>query len=401
MTPHRCPSTLHRLALCTLLAAAAAGCSAGATPTHAPETAKPPVAVELTAAEPASLTREVEVVGTLAPRFAAEVRSELPGRLTAVHVTQWVRVAAGQPLAEVDSAELDAALDRARAGLAAAQAGIAAARAGVLEARVGAERAERELERLRRLEEAGLATRQGLEDGATARDAARARIAAAEAQVAAAEAQAGAAREEVRQLETRREKAVIRSPLTGVVAERSANVGDLPGDRVLFRVVDNALLDLTVTVPSRDLASVRVGQRLTFATDARPGETFAGTVLHLNPGADPGDRSVRVTAEVPNRDGRLRGGLFVTGRIRTASRPDVLQVPRSALFAWDAAAGTAEVFVMEGATARRRAVRTGAAQGDRVEVAEGLDAGTPVVTRGGFNLKDGDRVTVIPAGKGA
>ncbi|MHB8764893.1 MAG: efflux RND transporter periplasmic adaptor subunit, partial [Deferrisomatales bacterium] len=145
----------------------------------------------------------------------------------------------------------------------------------------------------------------------------------------------------------------------------------------------------------------RAGQRLTFATDALPGETFTGTVLHLNPGADPGDRSVRVTAEVPNPDGRLRGGLFVTGRIRTASRPQVLQVPRSALVAWDAAAGTAEVFVVEGGVARRRAVATGAAQGDRVEVAEGLDAGTPVVTRGGFNLKDGDRVTVILAGKDA
>jgi RND family efflux transporter MFP subunit len=357
------------------------------------------VAVEVEIVAPAPVTRSIEVVGTLAPRFETEVKSELPGRLTAVQVTQWIPVEKGQALARVDTLELEAGLDRARAAVTAGAAAESAARAGLLETRVAAEQAEREYERLRKLKEAGLSTQQSLDGGLSARDAARARIEAAEAQIESARAQTLAARQEVRQLETRLAKAVIRAPLSGVVSERLANVGDLPGDKPLFRIVDNRLLDLTVTVPSRELASVRPGQRLTFCVDSLPGRSFTGRILHLNPVVDPADRSCRVTAEVRNGDGLLKGGLFVRGRIDTGERRDVLQVRRDALVAWDTAAGKAELFVVEGGSARRRQVVTGAAAGDRVEVSSGLAAGEAVVTRGGFNLKDGARVSAAPGGK--
>jgi RND family efflux transporter MFP subunit len=374
-----------------------AGCSANGGEKPGATAGKPPVAVEVTAVEPGDVTEGVEVVGTLAPKFEAQVKSEVPGRVTDVYVTQWVRVSKGQPLARVDTTELEVGLERARAAVEAARSGEEAARAGLLEAKVGADRAEREYQRLLKLREAGLATQQSLDDGLTAKEAAQARIRAAQAQIEAARAQVGAAREDVRQLETRLAKAVIRSPLNGVVSERIVNVGDLPGDAVAFRVVDNSLLDLTVTVPSRDLASVRVGHPLAFSTDALPGETFTGKVMFINPSADPADRSVRVTAEVRNAPERLRGGLFVKGRIVTGKRSGVLQVPRSALLTWDVAAKKGDVFVVTEDTARRRSVQTASVLGDRVEIASGLKTGEAVVTRGGFNLKDGDKVSAAPA----
>ena len=82
------------------------------------------------------------------------------------------------------------------------------------------------------------------------------------------------------------------------------------------------------------------------------------------------------------------------GRIVTGSAAGVLVVPRSALVSWDTVARQGGVFVVDGGVARRVAVETGAAPGDRVEVVKGLAAGQEVVTRGGFNLRDGDRVLV-------
>ena len=142
------------------------------------------------------------------------------------------------------------------------------------------------------------------------------------------------------------------------------------------------------------MPKLRVGQRLEFTTDADPGRTLGGTVMFINPSVDPSSRSAKVIAEVHNTDGALRGGLFVRGRIVTGKRQDVLLVAREALLNWDVSARTADVFVVREGIAHKRAVRVGTAGDEQVEIVQGLAAGEPVVTRGGFALRDGDRVVV-------
>jgi RND family efflux transporter MFP subunit len=174
------------------------------------------------------------------------------------------------------------------------------------------------------------------------------------------------------------------------------NVGEVVGEmqKVVFRVVDPRLLDLTVSVPSAEMAAVRVGQALAFSTDAIPAKTFTGKVRFINPVVSEADRSLKVIAEVRNESEELKGGMFVKGRIVTGRRASVLQVPRVSLLAWDVAAKKGDLLVVEKDVARRRAVRTGSVSGDLVEIASGLAKGEAVVTRGGFNVKDGDRVNV-------
>jgi RND family efflux transporter MFP subunit len=115
-------------------------------------------------------------------------------------------------------------------------------------------------------------------------------------------------------------------------------------------------------------------------------------VSFINPAADEASRTVKAKAEIPNGAGLLKPGLFVQGRVITGRRTGVLVVPRAALVSWDTAGGAAIAFVVEGGVARRRTLRTGAVSGEQVEVVDGLKAGEEVVTRGGFNLRDGDRV---------
>ena len=72
--------------------------------------------------------------------------------------------------------------------------------------------------------------------------------------------------------------------------------------------------------------------------------------------------------------------------------------PRAALNRWDPAVLKGEVFVVDNNVARRRDVRTGGTRGDFVEIAEGLRQGETVVTRGSFNVKDGDTLRIAAAG---
>jgi RND family efflux transporter MFP subunit len=296
----------------------------------------------------------------------------------------------GAPLARIDSREMEILLQKAKAS-------IEMARAGLLQAEVAWKRAEREYERLLKLKEVGLVTQQNLEDGLTEKEATSARIVAALAQIKAAE-------EDLQYSQTRLSKTTIRSSMDGIISYRGVNVGDMVGEmgspRIMFRIIDPRVLELTVTVPSAEMSAVRVGQTLTFTTDALPGRAFSGKVMFINPTVNEADRSVKVAADVDNASEELKAGLYVKGRILTGQRSGVLRIPRVALLSWDIAGRKGEVFVAEGEVARRRMIRTGAVTGDFVEVTSGLSPGAPVVTRGGFNLKDGDRIRIEPGGGG-
>jgi RND family efflux transporter MFP subunit len=334
---------------------------------------KPPVAVSVVAVSQAPLEDGIEVVGTLEPKFSADIKSEVTATVAEVFVTEWVPVKKGAKLARFDTSETEAS--------------IAALRAVEAQAKVAQTRAERELARAKELKQYGLITAQDLDEAQSSVEASVAGVAAAAAQVKTAQA--------------RLAKSLLVSPMDGVVALRGVNVGDrvenMGSSDPLFRIVDNRLLNLTVSVPSTRLHDVRVGQTLAFTTDALPGRSFKGRVMFINPAIDAASRSARIIAEVPNADQALRGGSFAQGRIVLATRQGVLQVPREALLNWNLEQRTAEVFVVTGENAARRQVMTGLATGAAVEITKGLAVGDRVVTRGGFAIREGDRVAISQA----
>ncbi len=378
MTNH----TIRTLDACIAVVCAVATLACGTQASTGPEPdarapGRPPVAVSVTPATTADITEAVDVVGSLAPKFSVDVKSEVSGTVNAVYVTDWVAVKKGAPLARLDTSETEAAIE--------------ALKALEAQARVLNARAVRERDRASQLEQFGLITSQALDEARAAADA--------------TQAGASAARAQIRTAEARLAKSFIKAPMDGVVAERRISVGDrvenMGGGDPMFRVVDNRVLDLTVTVPSAHLGAIRVGQLLGFTTDGVPNRTFAGRVTFINPAVDDVSRAGKVIATVRNGDNALRGGLFVRGRIVVSVRRAVLQVPREALLNWNVSARSAEVFVVADDQAQKRTVTTGAVSGELVEIVEALEPGEPVVTRGGFALRPGDRVTIAKGEEGA
>ncbi len=348
-------------------------CSASESKTDQSVKAKgrPAVAVETMAVTPIEIAQSIPVVGTLAPKYEAEVKSEYSGIITDVYVTEWVRVAKGTHLAKLDVREAAAGLDAAKAQLAQAQ--------------VAENKAAREYERALGLKNSGLITQQLFDDAVTAREAATAAKDSAKAQLNVAE--------------TRLAKTLITAPIDGVIAFRGVNVGDyienMGSPKPMFKIVDNRLLDLTVTVPSSRMAEIRVGQEIEFTTNAYSDKTYHGKIKYINPAVDPSNRGMKVIAEVVNEPEELRGGLFVKGKIVTGTRADVRVVPRSALKIWDVVNKQGEVFVAADQKARRRVVNTGVVEGDLVEITAGIEAGELVVTRGAFNVNEGDQLKIV------
>lgn len=342
-----------------------------------------PKAVEVMLVKATGIEQVVEVTGTLSPKYATDVKSEYTGIVAEVYVHEWVRVEKGTPLARLDTRESEILLKK-------AQTAVEIAKANLLQAEVNARRANREYERALKLKEFGLITQQNLDDALTEKEAAAVRVAAARGQLKVAE-------EEVLHVQTRLSKAIIRSPREGVISWRNVNVGDYVGEmgaKPMFRIVDNRLLELTVTVPSGEMGEVRLGLPLIFTSDAFPGKVFQGKVMFINPVINEVDRSVKVIAEVDNSSQILKAGLFVKGQIITAKRHGVIKIPRSALITWEVAEKRGEVFIVQGNIAKRQAVRTGGIAGSLVEIASGLKAGDQVILRGGFQVQDGEPVQI-------
>ena len=363
----------HVISLLLLLVLPAACGDSGAKEEKA-RSGRPPVAVEASKVTVTDLRETVDVVGTLAPKFCADIKSELDAVVAEVYVAEWVEVKKGTPLAKLDVREEEATLD--------------ALRASVLQTEVAETRTLREMERAQKLKEHGLITQQNLDDTRTAKDAAEAATKAARAQLKAAE--------------TKLSKSLIRAPMDGVISFRGVSVGSrverMGSGDPMFCIVQNRILDLTVSVPSVKMASVKVGQPIVFSVDSFPDREFTGSVMFINPALDTLNRTVKLVAEVKNETGLLRGGLFVKGQIITGVRKGILLIPRSALLNWDLSKNSAEVFVVNGDQGELRRVQTGVTSGDYVEIASGLTTGDLVITRGAFTLRTGDRIRVISQG---
>lgn len=341
------------------------------------------IAVETSAVNAQTVESYVDATGNLTAKYSAEVRSEVSGKVREVYVKDWVKVKKGELLARIDSDEIAATAARAKAAA-------ENARAAYLEAQTYLNRADRELARMQNLKQAGLATQQQLDDANTD-------MAAAKARVASAQAQTAAAQEDYRQASIRLGKAEITAPISGTIAARNANVGDMAGgdnSAALFSIIDESIYDLNVSIPTVDIAGVGVGSRVEFTVDAFPEKVFEGKVAHVNPQVDTADRSVKVNIEVRNDENLLKSGFFVKAKIFTGEKRNVFLLPQSAILGNDSAARKAKVYVVKDGTARLTDVSVGHVYNGMVEITGGLKDGDNVVTRGGFTIKDGDEVSV-------
>ncbi|MBV9495711.1 MAG: efflux RND transporter periplasmic adaptor subunit [Acidobacteria bacterium] len=219
--------------------------------------------------------------------FVAPVRSELaaklPGRVSKVYVNEGDRVSRGQALLELET-------DYPRLNLQRADADSARARAAMQDA-------QRDLDRKKDLIAKDSIPRATFDRSQAAYDQAAAAL-------ASAQAQSSLYRQQI-------SDSVVRSPIDGVVAEKRTDVGQRLGDNtVAFVVVQTSPVKLRFRVPERSLAVVRKGQDVKATVDPYPGQTFEGKVTMVGGVIDPATRSFSVETEFPNRDGKLKPGLF-------------------------------------------------------------------------------------------
>jgi membrane fusion protein (multidrug efflux system) len=292
----------------------------------------------------------IEAIGTAVANEAVNVTTKVTNMVTAIHFQDGQRVDAGQVLVELDRAQASADL------------AVATADYG---------NSVNQFNRSKELLASQSLSRAQYDQLEAAMKANEARVAAARARLA---------------------DTYIRAPFAGRVGLRRISVGTLinPGT-VVTTLDDTSAVKVDFAVPDVNLPVVRTGAPITASTTAWAGRHFVGKVGSVDPRIDPTSRSVMVRAILPNTEGLLKPGMFMTVRMASEQRNAVV-VPEEALVPEQA---RQFVYVTDGGKASKREVRIGRRQPGRVEVLEGLREGEHVVVEGTIRLRDGAPVREV------
>ena len=327
---------------------------------------------------PAQASTVLTATGYTYARVRAAVGAKITGRIMELHVDEGDSVAAGDLIAVLDSKDLEATVRRAEAALIESMARLAD---GV-----------REEARQRRVVEAGVAPSADL-------DAAITRLQVAKAQV-------GTARAGLDSIRAQLEYTLIRSPVDGVVIERTVEVGEMvaPGGftsqqstGALVRIADPTSLEVEADINESFIARIQLGQPATIKVDAVPDHEYHGQLRQIVPTADRQRAVVQVKVTIDDRDARLVPDMscsvtFLNEGVDEAA----LQAEPKILIAAEAVvrdSGGEHVFVVRDGSLARVPIELGLEQDDnQFEVLSGLSGGETVVRRPSPELEDGLRV---------
>ncbi|HWK35838.1 efflux RND transporter periplasmic adaptor subunit [Sphingomonas sp.] len=298
---------------------------------------------ETEAARQGNLTVTVSATGKLAPTNQVTVGSQLSGLVTQVVVDVNDQVKAGQALALIDPEQLDDQIRQGKASLAATQAQVGQQQATVAEARA----------QLNRMEEVSRLSG-GKVPAKTEMETARANYQRALASLKAAQANVVAQQAQLAQSQTQRARAIIRSPVSGVVLARQVDPGQTVAASfntpTLFVIAEDlSKMKLEVAIDEADVGQVKLGQKARFTVDAFPGQNFPALISRVDLGSNltvsaatsssttsttsTTGQVVSYAADltVANPTLELRPGMTATADIVTTEKNNVLLVPNAAL----------------------------------------------------------------------
>jgi HlyD family secretion protein len=276
------------------------------------------------AARTGDLTVIVTATGQLKPVNQVDVGTEVSGTIASVAVDYNDRVSAGEVLARLDTAKLEAQVLQSKAALESARARVNETEATLVETRLKAERCQR-------LAEKSLCSRENL-------DTAEAAYLRAQAEAADARAKVAEAAAKLSLDETDLGKAVIRAPIDAIVLERRVEPGQTVAASlqtpVLFTLAEDLRqMELHVDVDEADVGQVREGQAAVFTVDAYPTQSFPARITQVRyaPRTVEGVVTYETLLSVGNAELLLRPGMTATAEITVRTVKAALLVPNAAL----------------------------------------------------------------------
>ena len=356
---------------------------------------------------------EIEYVGALEAYLKVKISNEIGGMIERLDFEKGERVEKGDLLAEIGSSSLRLQIQEATAARNAAKSNLSKmergsrpqeiqiATAAVTEAEAALSEAEKHFKRIDRLHEIRAVSNSAYDAAERQMSTAKARTASAKQRlelakkgprvedVNAARAQLAQAEAALALAEDRYRKSIIRTPITGTIAYRDVEVGEvIPAGTPITAVIGLDRLKIKLSVNERDLHILSNKKKFDFTVDAIPDESFSAQVFFVSPTALKGTRFFPMEMMVENPDPRMADGMTARVKFPIISRKKSVKIPSSWLAEQNGKVG---LFVIADGKALFKPVRLGSYYDNRVEILSGLENREQVVTNPA-GLRNGDPV---------
>lgn len=324
----------------------------------------------------------------LIPNQLVNIFSRVDGYIAKIYVDKGDLVKANQLLVEIDHTDYVHAVNQAKANLLSAKAKVVQQDAGVRNATLT-------LDRMQALIKDQFVSQQDLDTALVNRDAAVALQDSLRAQVqqmAVALAQA----------ETNLAYSFIRAPFAGYIAERNLDPGAYVSgttaststvSRGILSVHDVETVRTLIEVVEKDVPLVKIGQRADVRAEAYPNEVFEGTVTRIVQALNRATRTMTVEVDLPNKDHRLKGGMFARVEVLVGKHSQAIQIPLDAVSRLEE---SQYVYIVKDGKAHQVPVELGARAENRVEVVKGLTGDEQLIVSGKDLVSEGAPVQAQP-----
>jgi RND family efflux transporter MFP subunit len=324
----------------------------------------------------------------LIPNQLVNIFSRVDGYIAKIYVDKGDLVKANQLLVEIDHTDYVHAVNQAKANLLSAKAKVVQQEAAVRNAALT-------LDRMQALIKDQFVSQQDLDTALVNRDAALALQDSLRAQVQQMDVA-------LAQAVTNLAYASIRAPFAGYIAERNLDPGSYVSgttaststmSRGILSVHDVETVRTLIEVVEKDVPLVKVGQRADVRAEAYPNEIFEGRVTRIVQALNRATRTMTVEVDLPNKDHRLKGGMFARVEVLVGKHPQAIQIPLDAVSRLEE---SQYVYVVKDGKAHQVPVELGARSENRVEVVKGLTGDEQVIVSGKDLVSEGAPVQTQP-----
>jgi len=319
----------------------------------------------------------VSLPGTTLAFASANIFARANGYIETRKVDIGDRVKAGDLLAQITAPELDHQIAQAEATLSQDQATLQQTQASMDLARVTNDRDSGLVKK------GWLTLQQGDTDRLTL-DAQQAAVAVAQSNVAAQAAL-------IRVLRQQKAYQSVVAPFDGIITQRNVDTGSLvqSGTTFMFTLMQSDVIRIQVYVPQDAAFGVAAGVDAVVRVPENPDRAFPGTVTRFAHALAPGTRTLLTEIDVPNPDGALSPGMYVSVELHIPRKSPSIIVPAEALVF---NGNGVQVAVAHNGTAHFKKVTVARDFGTQVEVRDGIKPGDEVILNPAVTLADGSKV---------
>jgi membrane fusion protein (multidrug efflux system) len=298
-----------------------------------------------------TVIESASAVGTLQANESVLFRSEIAGRISAIHFLEGQFIKKDEVLLELDSTEYLAQVAQIKATV---------------------ELNRMNFERAKQLHKEELISQQAYDEIETKLKESQASLVLAQARL---------------------DKTVIRAPFGGRLGLRQVSLGDYvqPGQTIV-NLEDLSSLKVDFRVPEIYMARIKTGQQVDVRVDAYPDKAFSGKIYAIDPRIEEASRTILIRARIPNPEVKLRPGMFARVGIALVERSHAILVPEQAVVPMGQ---DNFVFRVVDGKAALTKIKIGLRRVGEVEILEGLTSADTVVTAGQMKIRDGAPVMVL------